>query len=190
MTYYEWNDVEEEIDVWNDVELVGLQRCYSGFSKFGNFEKRIQNSSTFFSQNCNPQNIFFLKTLYMLGGNGWLICVKIWSRYLQKWLEYDIKDVKKDTFHVISELYCDFPNFILWPILTLQKVSYGHFSRSLRTSDLKACIAALNHEIFCLTFLPGDLRWPWPVLWSQSTGNDTYRCQWYYPCRFIGFLRA
>ena len=22
-------------------------------------------------------------------------------------------------------------------------------------------------------FLPGDLRWPWPVLWSQSTGNDT-----------------
>ena len=27
----------------------------------------------------------------------------------------------------------------------------GHFSRSLRKSDLKTCIAALNHEISCLT---------------------------------------
>ena len=38
---------------------------------------------------------------------------KISSRYLQKWLRYDGKDVKKTgTFHVISGLYRDFPNFI------------------------------------------------------------------------------
>ena len=30
----------------------------------------------------------------------------------------------------------------------LQKVFQVHFSRSLRKSDLKTCIAALNHEIF------------------------------------------
>ena len=38
---------------------------------------------------------------------------KISSRYLQKWLRYDIKRVKTGTFHVISGLYRDFPNFIL-----------------------------------------------------------------------------
>ena len=32
----------------------------------------------------------------------------------------------------------------------LQKVFLGHFSRSLRKSDLKTCIAALNYEIFLL----------------------------------------
>ena len=47
---------------------------------------------------------------------------KVSSRYLQKWLRYDIKHVKTDTFHIISRPYCDFPNFIFWPILTLQKV--------------------------------------------------------------------
>ena len=37
---------------------------------------------------------------------------KISSLYLQKWLRYDIKHVKKTgTFHVISGLYRDFPNF-------------------------------------------------------------------------------
>ena len=55
---------------------------------------------------------------------------------------------KTGTFHVISGLYRDFPNFVFWPILTLQKVFHGHFSRSLRKSDLKTCIAALNHEFF------------------------------------------
>ena len=56
------------------------------------------------------------------------------------------------SFHVISGLYRDFPNFIFLPILTLQKVHRVIFSRSLRKSDLKTCIAALNHELFCLTF--------------------------------------
>ena len=53
---------------------------------------------------------------------------------------------KSGTFHVISGLYRDFPIFVFWPVLTLQKVFKGHFSRSLRKSDLKTCIAALNHE--------------------------------------------
>ena len=38
------------------------------------------------------------------------------------WDTYDIKHVKKtSTFHVISGLDRDFPNFIFWPILMLQK---------------------------------------------------------------------
>ena len=47
-----------------------------------------------------------------------------------------------------------------------------------------------SRNVFVWPFSPGDLRWPWPVLWSQSTGNDTYRCPWHYPCRFIGFVCA
>ena len=27
------------------------------------------------------------------------------------------------------------------------------------------------------SLLPGDLRRPWSVLWSQGTGDDTYNCQ-------------
>ena len=33
---------------------------------------------------------------------------KVSSRYLQKWLSYDIKHVKKGTFHVIWELFAIF----------------------------------------------------------------------------------
>ena len=80
---------------------------------------------------------------------------------------------KTGTCHVFSGLDRAFPNFVFWPILTLQKVFLGHFSRSLRKSKLKTCIAALNHEFFCLTFFTWWPEMPWPVLWSQSTGNDT-----------------
>ena len=55
---------------------------------------------------------------------------------------------KTGTFHLISGLYRCFMNFIFWPILTLQKVFYGHFSRSLRKCGLKTCITALNHDFF------------------------------------------
>ena len=34
------------------------------------------------------------------------------------------------------------------PILTLQRVFKGHFSRSLRNSDPKTCISALTPEMF------------------------------------------
>ena len=46
-------------------------------------------------------------------------------------------------------------------------------------------------RIFLLDlFLPGDLRWPWPLLWSQSTVNYAYKCQRHYPCRLVGFVCA
>ena len=78
---------------------------------------------------------------------------KISSEYLQKWLRYNIKHVKNRHF---SRHFATLPWFsefyFFWPILTLQKVFWGHFSRSLWKSDIITCIAALNHEIFCLTF--------------------------------------
>ena len=115
---------------------------------------------------------------------------QISSRYLQKWLRYNIKHVKNRHF---SRHFGTLPWFSKFCFLTdfdASKSVLGSFSRSLRKSDLKTCIAALNHDFFVWPFSPGDLRWPWPVLWSQSTGNDTYRRQWHYPCRFIGFVCA
>ena len=89
---------------------------------------------------------------------------KISSRYLQKWLRFG-------TLPWVSD-FCFLTDF------DASKSVLGHCSRSLRKSDLKTCIAALNHDFFVWPFSPGDLRWPWPVLWSQSTENDAYRCQW------------
>ena len=45
---------------------------------------------------------------------------KISSRYLQKWLRYDIKHVKNRHFS-LRDLR-DFQNFIFWQIVMLQKV--------------------------------------------------------------------
>ena len=77
---------------------------------------------------------------------------KISSRYLQKCLRYDIKHVKNRHFSRHFGTLPWFSEFYFWPILMLQTVFLGHFSRSLRKSDLKTCIAALNHDFFCLTF--------------------------------------
>ena len=35
-----------------------------------------------------------------------------------------------------------------------------------------------------------SLQWPWPVLGSQNTGIDTYKCQIRYTCRFVNFVCA
>ena len=75
---------------------------------------------------------------------------KISSRYLQKWLRYDIKHVKNRHF---SRHFGTLPLFSEFYFLTdfdASKSVLGSFSRSLRKSDLKTCIAALNHEIFLL----------------------------------------
>ena len=95
---------------------------------------------------------------------------KIWSRYLQKILKVPTvpskiaevwhKTCKKQALFgegfLISGPHRDFPNIIFWPILTLQEVLWGHFSRSLRKFDLKTCIAALNPVFFTFfTWWPG-----------------------------------
>ena len=72
---------------------------------------------------------------------------KISSQYIQKWLRYDIKHVKKHTFFPHFD-YRDFPDFIFSLILMFQKVFKGHFSRSVRKSDLYTCIAAPNPDFF------------------------------------------
>ena len=88
---------------------------------------------------------------------------KISSRYLQKWLRYDIKHVKKQALFTSFRDYRHFPNFYFLTDFDTSQIILGSFSRSLRKPDLKTCIAALNHETFCLTFF----TW-WPDMTLTS----------------------
>ena len=144
-----------------DLEIVGLQNCYLGFSKFWKFLKISKILNIFFRfQNFSPQKQNFQKSLqYVRGQLTDEYVHKISSRYLQKWLRYDIKHVKNRHFHVISGL----PWFSELYFLTdfdASKVFYGHFSRSLRKYDLKTYIAPLNNEFFA---------WPFFTLWPEMT---------------------
>ena len=54
--------------IWNDVELVGLQNCYLGFSKFwkfGTFSKKVQ--FFFFSKQFPPKSKFSKTVTYVRG---------------------------------------------------------------------------------------------------------------------------
>ena len=114
--------------IWNDVELVGLQNCYLGFGKFWKFLKIFKIFDNFFCKIFPLKNKIFKKPDNMLEGNGWWICVQNFKSISSKMAEIWYKTCQKQAlFHVISGLYRDFPNFIFWPILMLQKVFLGHF---------------------------------------------------------------
>ena len=94
-----------------------------------------------------------------------------------------------------SARFSHFPLIFLFLFLTdfdFSKQFLGSFLVFfLRKFDLKTCIAVpYPGLLFVWPFLPDDLRWPWPVLWSQSTGIHTCKCQWHYPCRLIDFVCA
>ena len=76
------------------------------------------------------------------------------SRYLQKWLRYDIKHVKNRHFSRHFWTLPPFPEFYFLTDFDASKSVLGSF--------------------FAFFAKIWPMRWPWPVLWSQSTGNDTY----------------
>ena len=111
---------------------------------------------------------------------------KFSSRYLQKWLKYNIKYVKNRHF---SRHFATLPWFSEFCFLTdfdaSKNVLGSFFAFFVKIWPKNMYRSSKPRNFLVWLFAPGDLRWPWPVLWSQSTGNDTYRCQWYYPCRLI-----
>ena len=114
---------------------------------------------------------------------------KISSRYLQKWLRYDIKHVINSHFSRHSGTLPWFSEFCFFTDFDASKSVLGSFFAFFAKIWPKNMYRSSKSRFFLVwPFSPGDLRWPWPVLWSQSTRNDTYRCQWHYPCRFIGFV--
>ena len=180
----------------NDVESVGPQNCLVtnlGFSKswkFENFQNFIHFLFLFHIFHPLHQFFFSKKPYNMLEGNGWWICVQncklISSKMAEIWHKTCQKQILFTSFRdftVISRIsFCDrfdASNSVLGPF-------FAFFAKIWP----KNMYYSSKSHFFLWPFLPGDLRWPWPVLWTQNTGNDTYKCQWYYPCRFIGFVCA
>ena len=175
--------------IWNDVELVGLQNCYLGSSKFWKFTKKCP--FFFFSRQFPPKLKFSKNRNICQRVMSHEYVYKISSLYLQKWLRYNIKHVKNRSF---SRHFGTLPWFSEFRFLTdfdaLKSVFGSFFAFFAKIWPKNMYCSSKSRIFFVWPFSPGDLRWPWPVLWSQSTGNDTYRCQWHYPCRFIGFVCA
>ena len=114
---------------------------------------------------------------------------KMSSRYLQKWLRYNIKHVKNSHF---SRHFATLPWFSEICFLTdfdaSKSVLGSFFAFFVKIWPKNMYRSSKSRIFFVWPFSPGDLRWPWPLLWSQSTGNDTYRCQWHYPCRLVALF--
>ena len=96
------------------------------------------------------------------------------SGYLQKWLRYDIKHVKNRHF---SRHFGTLPWFSEFYFLTnfdaSKSVLGSFFAFFAKKTDLKTCIAALNHDFFCLTFFTW---WPDMTLTSIMVAKHS---KWY-----------
>ena len=99
---------------------------------------------------------------------------KISSRYLQKWLRYSRKHVKNRHF---SRHFGTLPCFSEFCFLTdfdaSKSVLGSFFAFFTKIWPKNMYRSSKSRNFFVWPFSPGDLRWPWPVLWSQSTGNNT-----------------
>ena len=97
----------------------------------------------------------------MLEGNGWWICVQNFKSISSKMAEIWHKTCQKQALFTSFRYYRHFPIFYFLTDFDTSKSILGSFSRSLRKPDLKTCIAALNHETFCLTFFTWwpDMTW-------------------------------
>ena len=178
--------------IWNDVELVELRNCYLGFWKFWKFLKFPKFSTIFFLfKKFPPQNQHFQKTYDMLEGNGWWICAQNFKSISSKMAEIWHKTCQKQAlFTSFREFTVNFRILFLTDFDASRSVLWAFFAffAKIRPKNMYRCSKSRN--FFAWPFLPGDLTWPWPLLWSQSTVNDTYKCQRHYPCRLVGFVCA
>ena len=154
--------------------------------------KNFQNFQHFFLFQNFPLKIKIFKKPYnMLEGNGWWTCAQNFKSISSKMAEIWHKTCQKQTlftsFRDLTEIFriLFFDRF--WRLKSVLGSFFAFFAKiwpknMYRTSKSRNFLLDL--------FLPGDLRWPWPLLWSQSTVNDAYKCQRHYPCRLVGFVCA
>ena len=178
--------------IWNDVELVGLQNCHLGFSKFWKIPKISKIFNIFFFFKIVPLTIkIFNKPYNILEDNDWWICAQHFKSISSKMAEIWHKTCQKQAFFTsfrdLTETFLILFFDRLWRFNSVLGSFFVFFAKiwsknMYRTSKSRNFLLDL--------FLPGNLRWPWPLLWSQSTVNDAYKCQKLYPCRLVGFVCA
>ena len=96
--------------IWNDVELVGLQNWYLGFSKFWKFLKNSKIFNNFFFFQNFPLRIEnFKKPYYMLEDSGWCICAQHFKSISSKLAEIWHKTCQKQplftSFRDFTEIF-------------------------------------------------------------------------------------
>ena len=156
--------------IWNDVELVGLQTCYLGFCiDFENSSKFSKCSTiVFLFQNFPPQNQNFQKTGQYVRGQ-WLMnmCTKFQVDIFNcLWLRYDIKHDKNRHFSRHFGTLPWFSEFYFLIDFDASKSVLGSFFAFYAKIWPKNMYRSSKSRIyFAWPFLPGDLTWPWPLLW-------------------------
>ena len=127
---------------------------------------KIVNILFSFSKFSPSKSKFSRKPYKMLEGNGWYICAEILSRFLQKWLRYDIKHVKNRHF---SRHFGTSPWFSEFYFLTdfdaSKSVLGSFFAFFVKIWPINMYRSSKSRILFAWPFLPGDLTWPWPLLW-------------------------
>ena len=133
--------------------ISGATKLLSRILKILKIPQNFQNVRHFFFlfQNFSLKIKIFKKTDNMLEGNGRWICVQNFKSISSKMAEIWHKTCQKQTF------FTSFRDFtVIFRILffdrlwCFKKCFRVIFSRSLRKSYLKTCIAALNHEFLLL----------------------------------------
>ena len=177
--------------IWNDVELVVLQNCDVRFSKFLKFPKFSKFSTFFFFFKILPLKItIFKKTVSFLEGNSWWICAhnfkSISSKIAEIWHKTCQKQAPFTSFRDFTVIFRALFFDRFWRFKSVLGSCFAFFAKIWPKNMYRSS----KSHFFIWPFSPGDLRWPWPLLWSQSTVNDTYKCQRHYPCRLVGFVCA
>ena len=176
--------------IWNDVELVGLQNCYLGFSKFWKVPKISKNVNIFLLfQNFPSQNIFSLHKTEQYVRGQWLInmCTNfksISSKMAEIWHKTCQKQALFTSFRDFTVIFLILFFDRFWCFKQCFRVIFAFFEKIW----LRNMYSSSKSHFFAWPFLPGDLPCPWPLLWSQNRVNDTYKCQRYYLCRLVGFV--
>ena len=125
----------------------------------------------------------------MVEGNGWWICVQNFKSISSKMAEIWHKTCQNRHF---SRHFGTLPWFSEFYFLTdfdaSKSVLGSFFAFFAKISPKNMYRSSKSRNFFAWSFLPGDLTWPWPLLWSWSTVNDTYKCQRRRP-HFHGHLK-
>ena len=109
--------------------ISGVTKLPSRILKILKIPQNFQNVQQFFSfSKFSPSKSKFSKTGYYVRGQ-WLMdkCTKCQVDIFKNGWDMTQNMSKTGTFHVISGLYRDFPNFIFWPIFDASKSVLGSF---------------------------------------------------------------
>ena len=103
---------------------------------------------------------------------------------------YD-KNLSKQAFFTWFRDFTAIFRFFFIDFATSKSVLESFFALFVKIWPENMYHSSKSRKFVVWPFFPGD----WDsldlvILWSQSIGNDTYKCQRHYPCRFVGFVWA